>query len=64
MATTGRISDSRPNLQEIPRNSPEAERLKAAFRELFVVPAGPVMQTNEGIQSYEQYETDTGKEAD
>ena len=64
MTVTGRISNSSPNYQERPRNSPEAERLKAAFRGMFKVIEDPVIVTNEGIHNYEQYEADSSKEAD
>ena len=64
MTVTGRISNSSPNYQEIPRNSPEAERLKAAFRGMFKVVEGPVNVTIERMYSYDKHEADSSKEAD
>ena len=64
MTVTGRISNSSPNYQEIPRHSPEAERLKAAFRGMFKVAEGPVNVTIERMYSYDRHEADSSKEAD
>lgn len=63
MTDTGRISNSSPNYQEIPRHSPEAERLKAAFRGMFKVAEGPVNVTIERMYSYDRH-ADSSKEAD